>query len=133
MGEASGASRADQFNAGLTGIRGLAAMMVLLHHVFALAGPRTVCQLSDAVSRHRKRHSVFMAFAIQLWTMRLLDHLYISGDRLGWLVAISIPLSLLVATLSYYLIERPFMARRASAFFDQRRQPSGIHRLRGRV
>ena len=48
---------------------------------------------------------------IQFWTQRLLDHFSVSGDRLWWLVAISIPLSMLAATLSYYWIERPFMPR----------------------
>ena len=38
--EAASASRVDQFSAGLTGIRALAALMVLAHHIFALAGPR---------------------------------------------------------------------------------------------
>ena len=38
--EASGPTQSDQFSAGLTGIRGLAAMMVLVHHLFALAVPR---------------------------------------------------------------------------------------------
>ena len=40
--EASGFTRASHFSAGLTGIRGLAAMMVLLHHVFAIAVLRIV-------------------------------------------------------------------------------------------
>ena len=48
---------------------------------------------------------------IQFWTQRLLDHFSVSGDRLWWLVAISVPLSMLAATLSYYWIERPFMPR----------------------
>lgn len=42
VSEAASASRADQFSAGLTGIRALAALMVLFHHVFALAGPRVL-------------------------------------------------------------------------------------------
>lgn len=48
---------------------------------------------------------------IQSWTQRLLDHFAVAGDRLWWLVGISIPLSLLAATISYYWIERPFMPR----------------------
>ena len=42
LSEAASASRAGQFNAGLTGIRALAALMVLAHHVFALAVPRVL-------------------------------------------------------------------------------------------
>ena len=40
--EAAQASRQGQFKAGLTGIRALAAMMVLAFHVFAMAGPRVL-------------------------------------------------------------------------------------------
>jgi len=46
------------------------------------------------------------------WTMRLLDRLEVTGDRLWWLAAIGIPSSFLAATVSHYLVERPFMARR---------------------
>ena len=49
---------------------------------------------------------------IQQWTMKLLDYFLVTGDRLGWLVAISVPLSILAATISYWLIERPFLSRR---------------------
>ena len=49
---------------------------------------------------------------MQQWTMKLLDYFLITGDRLGWLVAISVPLSILAATISYYLIERPFLSHR---------------------
>ncbi len=49
---------------------------------------------------------------IQHWTMKLLDYFLITGDRLGSLVAISLPLSLLAATISYWLIERPFLSHR---------------------
>jgi peptidoglycan/LPS O-acetylase OafA/YrhL len=48
---------------------------------------------------------------IQTWTVRLLDHAGVGGDRLWWLVVISIPASIAVASLSYYWIERPFMPR----------------------
>jgi peptidoglycan/LPS O-acetylase OafA/YrhL len=48
---------------------------------------------------------------IQQWTMKLLDYFAVTGDRLGWLLAISLPLSILAAAISYYLIERPFLSR----------------------
>jgi peptidoglycan/LPS O-acetylase OafA/YrhL len=40
--EAQAGSHNPQFVLGLTGIRALAAMMVLLHHLFAVAGPRII-------------------------------------------------------------------------------------------
>ena len=40
--EAASATRADRFTAALTGIRALAALMVLVHHLFAVAGPRVL-------------------------------------------------------------------------------------------
>ena len=46
------------------------------------------------------------------WTMTLLDRFGVTGDRLWWLVALCIPASVLVATISYYCVERPFMARK---------------------
>jgi peptidoglycan/LPS O-acetylase OafA/YrhL len=49
---------------------------------------------------------------ILTWTMKLLDHFDVTGDRTGWLIVLVIPLSLLAATLSYYWVERPFMARK---------------------
>ena len=47
------------------------------------------------------------------WTMAGLDRLEVTGDRLWWLLAIGVPLSLLAATVSHYLVERPFMARKS--------------------
>ena len=49
------------------------------------------------------------------WTMTMLDHFAVTGDRLWWLVVIVVPLSLIAATISYYCIERPFMARKSAA------------------
>lgn len=46
------------------------------------------------------------------WTMRALDHFGVTGDHLGWLAVIAVPLSLLVASASYYFVERPFMRRK---------------------
>ncbi len=40
--EAQAGTHNQQFVLGLTGIRALAAMMVLLHHLFAVAGPRII-------------------------------------------------------------------------------------------
>ncbi|MEP7155230.1 MAG: acyltransferase [Betaproteobacteria bacterium] len=48
------------------------------------------------------------------WTMRALDRFGVTGDRLWWLVAITVPASLLVASASYFLVERPFLRRRKS-------------------
>ncbi len=49
---------------------------------------------------------------ILIWTMRLLDKFEVTGDRVWWLVGIGIPSSLLAATVSYFLVERPFMVRK---------------------
>ena len=47
------------------------------------------------------------------WTMTMLNHFAVTGDRLWWLVVIVVPSSLIAATISYYYIERPFMARKS--------------------
>lgn len=52
---------------------------------------------------------------IQQWTVAMLDRFGIVGDRLWWLVGISIPLSLIAATLSYCLVERPFLSHSRKA------------------
>ncbi|MBL0122658.1 MAG: acyltransferase [Betaproteobacteria bacterium] len=49
------------------------------------------------------------------WTITILDQVGVGGDRLWWLVGICIPASFGVATISYYLVERPFMARKTSS------------------
>ncbi len=51
-------------------------------------------------------------FPVLLWTMKLLDRMGVTGDRLWLLVAIAIPASVATAAISYWLIERPFMSRR---------------------
>lgn len=50
---------------------------------------------------------------IQYWTQKLLDQLGVTGDRFWYLLAVSFPLSVLAATLSYWWIERPLIGRRA--------------------
>ena len=47
------------------------------------------------------------------WTIPMLDHFAVTGDRLWWLVVIAVPLSFLAATISFYFIERPFMAQKS--------------------
>jgi peptidoglycan/LPS O-acetylase OafA/YrhL len=83
----------------------------------AMAGPRSLANALFANSA--MLYLGIVSYSLYLWhppilqwTMKLLDYFAITGDRLWWLVGISIPLSLLVATISYYWIERPFIARR---------------------
>jgi peptidoglycan/LPS O-acetylase OafA/YrhL len=83
----------------------------------AMAGPRSLSHALFANSG--MLYLGIVSYSLYLWhppilqwTMKLLDYFAITGDRLWWLVGISIPLSLLVATISYYWIERPFIARR---------------------
>ena len=54
-------------------------------------------------------------YPILIWTQKLLDYFSIGGDRLWWLIAIGVPLSLLAAMISYALVERPFLAHRRPA------------------
>ena len=80
----------------------------------AMAGPlsRKLFANSTMLALGIVSYSLYLwHLPIQLWTQKLLDHFDVSGDRLWWLVAISIPLSILAAALSYYWIERPFMTR----------------------
>lgn len=130
----------------LTGLIGIVSMMALLDHVYAdywnghiliyIGYTITACfigmlvlgvAMAGRLSRVLFANSMMLALGIvsyslylwhlpiQFWTQKLLDHFSVSGDRLWWLVAISIPLSLMAATLSYYWIERPFMPRARSA------------------
>ncbi len=126
----------------LTGLLGIVSMMALLDHVYAdywnghilifIGYTITACVIGMLVlgvamggrlSRALFANPIMLALGIvsyslylwhlpiQFWTLKLLDQYAITGDRLWWLVAISIPLSLLAAILSYYWIERPFMPR----------------------
>ncbi len=54
-------------------------------------------------------------FPVLLWINQLLDSAGVKGDRLWWLVAIAIPASVMLAALSYWFIERPFISRRPRA------------------
>ena len=126
----------------LAGLLGVVSMMALLDHVYAdywnghilifIGYTITACfigllvlgvALAGRLSRALFANPMMLALGIvsyslylwhlpiQFWTQKLLDHFSVSGDRLWWLIAISIPLSMLAATLSYYWIERPFMPR----------------------
>ena len=101
---------------GYTITAGFIGMLVL---GVAMAGPHSLSQALFANSTMLYlgivSYSVYLWHVpIQMWTMKLLDYFSVGGDRLWWLVGISIPLSILAATLSYYLIERPFIARKRS-------------------
>ena len=131
----------------LVGLIGIVSMMALLDHVFAdywnghilifvgytiiacfigmlvlgtaMAGPlsRALFANSTMLALGIVSYSLYLwHLPILLWTQKLLDHFAVTGDRLWWLVAICIPLSMLAATLSYYCIERPFMRRRRTNF-----------------
>ena len=126
----------------LAGLLGIVSMMALLDHEYAtywnghilifIGYTITACfigmlvlgvAMAGRLSRALFANPMMLALGIvsyslylwhlpiQFWTQRLLDHFSVSGDRLWWLVAISVPLSMLAATLSYYWIERPFMPR----------------------
>ena len=127
----------------IAGLIGIVAMMALLDHVFAdywnghiliFVGYTITAffigmlvlgtALAGPISKRLFANPVMLAIGIisyslylwhlpiQLWTLRLLDHWSVTGDRLWWLVAISIPVSVLVATLSYFGVEKPFMRSR---------------------
>ncbi len=129
----------------LTGLIGIASMMALLDHVYVdywnghvlmfIGYTITACfigmlvlgvAMGGRLSRTLFANPIMLALGIvsyslylwhlpiQIWTQKLLDHYLVAGDRLWWLVAISIPLSLLAAILSYFWIERPFMLRKGN-------------------
>ena len=80
----------------------------------AMAGPlsRKLFANSTMLALGIVSYSLYLwHLPIQFWTQKLLDHFAVTGDRLWWLVAISIPLSTVAAAASYYWIERPFMVR----------------------
>lgn len=126
----------------MTGLLGIVSMMALLDHVYVdywnghvlmyVGYTVTACfigllvlgvAMGGRLSRALFANPIMLVLGIvsyslylwhlpiQFWTQKLLDQYAVTGDRLWWLVAISIPLSLLAAILSYYWIERPFMPR----------------------
>ena len=51
-------------------------------------------------------------FPITQWTARFLDRWGVAGDRMGWLIAIAVPATIVASALSYWFVERRFLRKR---------------------
>lgn len=126
----------------IVGLAGIVAMMALLDHVYldywnghillfigytitaafigalvlgtAMAGPMSRALFANAPMLFIGivSYSLYLwHLPILHWTATLLGHLGVAGA--WWLAALGVSASIVIATISYYLVERPFMNRNA--------------------